>query len=121
MEIAIWIVLGLLALVNLAAGAMKIATPREKHVAQQPWATDFSPVAVKLIGVAEVLAAIGLILPRLLDIAPVLSPIAAVGVVVLQIGAFVVHARRGEKPNLPVNAVIAVLAAFVAVAGFATL
>ena len=121
MEIAIWIVSGLLAFVNLAAGVMKVFTPREKHVAQQPWATDFSPRTVKLIGVAEVLGAIGLVVPRLLDIAVVLAPLAAVGIVVLQIGAFVVHARRGEKQVLPVNAVIAVLAAFVAVAGFMAL
>lgn len=118
MDIAIWIVSGLLALVNLGAGAGKLLTPRDKHIAQQPWAGDFTHTRVRLIGVAEVLAAVGLILPRLLDIAPVLSPLAAAGVVLLQAGAISVHARRGEKQNLPVNAVILVLAGFVATAGF---
>jgi hypothetical protein len=115
MEIAIWIVSGLLALLNLAAGAGKLLTPREKHVAQQPWAGDFTHTQVRLIAVAEVLAAIGLILPRLLDIAPILSPLAATGIVLLQAGALAVHRRRGETfvPNI----VILVLAGFVATAG----
>lgn len=116
MEIAIWIVSGLLALVNLGAGAAKLFVPREKHVAQQPWAGDFSHTQVRLIGVAEVLAAVGLILPRLLDILPILSPLAAAGIVLLQAGAASVHLRRKETvvPNL----VIIVLAGFVATAGF---
>jgi len=116
MEIAIWIASGLLALVNLGAGAAKLLMPREKHVAQQPWAGDFTHTQVRLIGVAEVLAAIGLILPRLLDIAPVLSPLAAAGVVLLQAGALSVHVRRKELfvPNI----VIILLAGFVATAGF---
>ena len=116
MEIAIWIVSGLLALVNLGAGAGKLFTPRDKHVAQQPWAGDFTHTQVRLIGVLEVLAAVGLILPRLLDIVPILSPIAAVGIVVLQAGAMSVHLRRKEMvvPNI----VIILLAGFVATAGF---
>lgn len=116
MEIAIWIVSGLLALVNLGAGAAKLLTPREKHVAQQPWAGDFTHNQVRLIGVVEVVAAIGLILPRLLDIAPILSPIAAAGIVLLQAGAMSVHRRRNEM--IVPNMVILVLAGFVATAGF---
>lgn len=116
MEIAVWIVSGLLAFVNLGAGMAKLVMPRDKHVAQQPWAGDFTHTQVRLIGVAEVLAAFGLILPRLLDIVPVLSPLAAAGVVLLQAGAMSVHVRRKEMfvPNI----VIIVLAGFVATAGF---
>ena len=116
MEIAVWIVSGLLALLNLAAGATKLVMPRDKHVAQQPWAGDFTHNQVRLIGIAELLAAIGLILPRLLDIAPILSPIAAVGIVLLQAGAMSVHLRR--KETIVPNIVILVLAGFVATAGF---
>lgn len=116
MEIAVWIVSGLLAFAMLGAGAGKLVMPRDKHVAQQPWAGDFTRTQVRLIGVAEVLAAFGLILPRLLDIVPVLSPLAAAGVVLLQAGAISVHVRRKEMfvPNI----VILVLAGFVATAGF---
>lgn len=116
MEIAVWIVSGLLALINLGAGMAKLLVPRDKHVAQQPWAGDFTHTQVRLIGVAEVLAAIGLILPRLLDIAPVLSPLAAAGIVLLQAGAMSVHLRRKEM--IVPNIVILVLAGFVATAGF---
>jgi hypothetical protein len=116
MEIAVWIVSGLLAFVNLGAGASKLVMPRDKHVAQQPWAGDFTHTQVRLIGVAEVLAAFGLILPRLLDIAPILSPIAAAGIVLLQAGAMSVHLRRKEM--IVPNIVILVLAGFVATAGF---
>ncbi len=116
MEIAVWIVSGLLALVNLGSGIAKLVMPRDKHVAQQPWAGDFTHTQVRLIGVAEVLAAIGLILPRLLDIAPILSPLAAAGIVLLQAGAMSVHLRR--KETIVPNIVILVLAGFVATAGF---
>jgi hypothetical protein len=69
---------------------------------------------IKLIGTVEVLAAIGLILPAVLDIAPVLVPLAAVGLILLMIGAAVTHGRRKESRNVAVNVVLLLLAAFVA-------
>ena len=81
MEIAIWIVSGLVALAMFVAGVLKLVTPREKYVGMQPWAGDFTPLQVLLIGVVEILGALGVILPRLLDIAPILSPIATAGFV----------------------------------------
>ncbi|MCU1442357.1 MAG: putative rane protein [Cryobacterium sp.] len=75
-----------------------------------------SPV-VKLIGLAEVLGAIGLILPVLTGIAPVLSPIAGIGLAAIMIGAAVVHVRRNEAPGLPIG--LAVLVAAAAVLGVA--
>ena len=116
MEIAIWIVSGLVAAAMLVAGALKLATPHEKYVGMQPWAGDFSRTQVLLIGAVEILGAIGLILPRLLDIAPILSPIAATGIVILFIVAMSVHIRRKE-PFVP-NVVFILLAGFLATAGF---
>jgi DoxX-like family len=60
------------------------------------WVEDFSPGAVKSIGTLEVLAAVGLILPAALGIAPVLVPLAAVGLAVLMAGAIITHLRRHE-------------------------
>jgi uncharacterized membrane protein YphA (DoxX/SURF4 family) len=97
MNIALWIIAGLLAVAFLASGAMKLTRPREKLAAiGMGWVEDFSAGAVKAIGVLEVLAAVGLILPAALDIAPVLVPLAAVGLVLLMVGAIITHLRRHE-------------------------
>jgi hypothetical protein len=117
MLIALWIINGLLALVNLAAGLMKLARPREALIKSgQGWVADFTTPTVKLIGLAELLAAIGLILPLAFNVAPILTPLAAIGVVILQIGASTVHARRKEPWF--VNIIILILAAASAVLGF---
>ena len=119
MNITLWIVTAVLALLFLAAGTMKIAQPRAKLAASgQGWAEDFSDRTVKGIGGLEVLAALGLVLPALLNIATVLVPLAAAGLAVLMAGAAITHARRGEKPNVIVNAILGILAAGVAIARF---
>jgi uncharacterized membrane protein YphA (DoxX/SURF4 family) len=119
MNITLWIVTALLALLFLAAGTMKIAQPKAKLAASgQGWAEDFSDGTVKGIGGLEVLAALGLVLPALLNIATVLVPLAAAGLAVLMAGAAITHARRGEKPNVIVNAILGILAAGVAVGRF---
>jgi hypothetical protein len=120
-NVVLWIAAGLLAVLYLFAGGMKLATPREKLL-ENPnmgWVADFSEAAVKGIGAVEILGALGLILPRALDIAPVLTPLAATGLALVQVGAIVVHARRKETKALPMNVVLLVLAAFVAVGRFA--
>ncbi|WP_353112648.1 DoxX family protein [Microbacterium sp.] len=113
MLVALWIVNGLLALMMLAAGGMKLLTPKtalaEKGMA---WTEDFSVGAVKAIAAAEVLGAVGLIAPLATGILPVLAPLAAVGLAIIMIGAIVVHIRRREAfvPAL-VQGVLAVAAA----------
>lgn len=115
MNIVLWIIAGVLAAAFLGAGLMKLTQPKEKLAASgMGWTEDFSPGAVKLIGAVEILAAIGLILPAVLDIAPVLVPLAAVGLILTMIGAAIVHARRSETKAIPVNAVLLILAAVVA-------
>lgn len=119
MLIALWIINAVLALVYLAAGAMKAARPatvlKENGLA---WVDDFSPATVKLIGIAEVVGAIGLVLPLLTDIAPVLTPIAASALTILMVGAIVVHVRR--KENGLVQIVLTAVTAASAVLGFLT-
>src|SRR3954452_19492216 len=113
MNVVLWIIAGLLAAAFLVAGLTKLTQPKEKLAAQMGWVDDFSPGAVKGIGALEVLAAIGLILPAALDVVPVLVPLAAVGLVVLMVGAVVTHARRREPQLVVVNAVLLLLAVVV--------
>lgn len=117
MNIALWIVAGLLAVVYLLGGGFKVVKAREKIAASGPsgrWVEDFSDGGVKAIGALEILAAMGLILPAVLDIAPVLVPLAALGLVLIMAGAAVTRFRRHEAKLVAVDLVYLVLAAFVA-------
>ena len=120
MNIALWIVQGLVALVYLAAGGLKIVRPREQLVASGnfDWMKDSSDARVKGVGLVEILGALGVILPWLTGIASVLTPIAAIGLAVVQIGALRVHLIRNERQPLPANLLLLLLAAFVAVGRF---
>jgi uncharacterized membrane protein YphA (DoxX/SURF4 family) len=120
MNIVLWVVAGLLAVVFLSAGAMKLAQSKDKLAANpnMVWTEQFSPGVIKAIGALEVLAAVGLILPAVLGIVPVLVPLAAVGLVLLMIGAALTHARRKENQAVAMNMGLLVLAAAVAVGRF---
>jgi hypothetical protein len=115
MNVALWIIAGLLAVAFLSSGVMKLIRPKEKLAAAPGggWAEDFSAGAIKAIGALEVLAAAGLILPAALDIAPVLVPLAAVGLVLLMVGAIITHLRRQEAKVIVVNFAYIALAGFV--------
>lgn len=116
MNLALWIITGLLAAAYLLGGAFKVITPKEKIAASGPsarWAEDFSAGAVKTIGALEVLAAVGLVLPAVLGTAPVLVPLAALGLVLMMTGAAVTRIRRHETKFMVVDMVYLVLAAFV--------
>src|ERR1700739_3858430 len=115
MNLSLWIVAMFLAAVFAASGLMKLLVPKEKLVnVGQGWSQDFSATSIRLIGVAEVLGAAGLILPAVTPIAPILVPLAAIGLVLVMLGAAVVHARRKETMNIAVNVVLLALAVFVA-------
>ncbi len=115
MNIVLWIIAGVLAVAFAGAGLMKLTQPKEKLAASgMGWTEQFSPGAIKAIGALEVLAAIGLILPAVLDIVPVLVPLAALGLVLMMIGAAITHARRKENPMIGANLVLLILAAVVA-------
>src|SRR3954470_24811508 len=96
-KVVLWIVAGVLAAAFLGAGLMKLSQPRKKLAdSGMGWVEDFSDGAVKGIGALEVLGALGLILPAVLNIAPVLVPLAATGLALIMAGAVVTHARRRE-------------------------
>ena len=118
MNIVLWIIAVVLAAAFAAAGVMKATTPKEKLAQNMGWVEDFSAGTIKLIGVVEVLGAVGLVLPAALDIAPVLTPLAAGGLAVMMVLAAVVHARRKEYPFIGVNVVLGGLALLVAIMRF---
>jgi hypothetical protein len=119
-NIALWIAQGLLALAYLAAGGLKLVRPREQLVASGnfEWMRGYSDAGVKAVGLVEIIGALGVILPWLTGIAPILTPIAAIGLVVVQLGALRVHLVRNERKPLPANLFLLLLAAFVAVGRF---
>lgn len=115
MNTALWIIAGVVALAFLAGGVMKLAQPKDKLARSgMGFVEDFSAGTVKMIGTLEILAGIGLILPAALEVVPVLVPLAALGVVLLMIGAIATHARRGERQPIVANVVFLALAGFVA-------
>ncbi|WSJ91248.1 DoxX family protein [Streptomyces sp. NBC_01304] len=116
MNTALWIVTGLLATVFLVAGANKLFLSHEK-LAKAPgggWVLDFSADFLKGLGAVEVLGAVGLVLPALVDVAPVLVPVAAVGLALIMAGAAVTTLRRHEPLHALLNLVYLALAVFVA-------
>ncbi|MFF1817996.1 DoxX family protein [Kribbella sp. NPDC058245] len=120
MNVFLWILAGVLAAFFLAAGVTKLSQSRAKLLesGNMNWVEDLSAGTVKLIGAAELLGALGLILPAVLDIAPILVPLAATGLAIVMVGAIVTHARRKENQPIILNAVILVLAVVVAIFRF---
>lgn len=114
MSLALWIVQILLALAFGLAGIMKATRPVETMVARMAWAADYSPRTIKFIGVVEILGALGLILPQLTGIAPILTPVAAIGLAIVMVLAIGVHLRRREYPVILFNVILLALSVFVA-------
>lgn len=102
MKILKWVLLILLAVAFIFAGITKIITPYEELVSQMPWAEDFSSTTIMVIGVLEVLGALGLLLPKILKKYTFFIPISAIAFTLTMVGALVVHLNRGESivPNL---------------------
>ncbi|HET6299870.1 DoxX family protein [Microbacterium sp.] len=117
MVVALWIVNVVLALAFLVAGGAKLIRPREALPSLgMRWTEDFGDASVKAIGAAEVLGAIGLIVPIATGIAPILAPIAAVALTVLMAGAIATHVRRREQFVPPL--VLGIIAIGSAILGF---
>lgn len=119
MNIVLWIVQILLALAFLMAGTLKATQPIDKLAVRMQWVNSLRPRwLVRVIGVLEVLGAIGLILPAVTGILPWLTPVAAVGLVLTMIGAALLHAQRGEVSHIAPNIVLLLLAVIVVVGRF---
>lgn len=114
MNVVLWILQGVLGAAFLFAGATKVLRPKDELAKQMAWVVNSSANAVKLLGAAEVLGGLGLVLPAWTGIAPLLTPLAAVGLMIVMVGAAVTHLRRNEYPMVIFTVVLFVLLAVVA-------
>lgn len=118
MSTALWIIQIGLAVAFAMAGLMKLMRSREQLAASMGWVEDYSATTIRGIGVAELLAAVGLILPGLTGIAPMLTPLAASGLVLLMLAAARRHMKRHEPAMILINSVLGALALVVAIGRF---
>ena len=121
MNIAVWVVSGLLAAAYLMAGVLKTTRSKDALAPSMPWVEDFSPGTVRFIGTAGAARrhrAHSSLAARCRG----LTPLPATGLAMIQLLAIPVHVRRGEAAQtLPISIVLLAAAAFVAVARFADL
>jgi uncharacterized membrane protein YphA (DoxX/SURF4 family) len=113
MNIILWIAQCILAAIFLMAGVMKSTTPIEQLSAQLPWVKDF-PQLERFIGISELLGGIGLLLPSILRIKPILTPFAALGIIAIMLLASAYHISKGEFSAVGFTLTITIIAAFVA-------
>jgi uncharacterized membrane protein YphA (DoxX/SURF4 family) len=114
MNIVLWVVQVLLAIAFLGHAFISLRPSPERLQSGMRYVMEM-PASLRLFaGIAETLAAVALVLPGALHTLTWLTPLAAAGLVVLMLGAVVFHLRRGEYPNIGLNAVLGVLAAFIA-------
>ncbi|MEV4116887.1 DoxX family protein [Nonomuraea sp. NPDC049695] len=114
MNVFLWILQAILAAAFGLVGVMKSIRPKEELRPAMPWVEDFTATQVRLIGVVELLGAVGLILPAVTDIAPTLTPLAATGLAITMLGAAATHARRKESSGIAVNVALLALAVVIA-------
>jgi len=116
MNLAMWICQGLLAIVFLLSALHKGTQSKERMLATgQTGVRDYPLGFIRFIALAELLGAVGLILPRALAKAPVLTPLAAIGLGIIMIGAARAHARLDEPRNVAANLILLGICLFVAV------
>ena len=114
LNITLWIVQGLTAALMLMSAFMKIALPIPELSAKWKWTGELPQQVVRMLGIVDLLGGIGIILPAILKIKPGLTPLAAVGVVLLMISATVFHISRGEASVIAFNIILMLLASFIA-------
>jgi uncharacterized membrane protein YphA (DoxX/SURF4 family) len=111
---SLWVAQVVLAVMFGMAGVMKSTAPIAELAPKMVWAGDIPEALVRFIGVAELSAAIGLLLPSLTRIKPWLTPLAAAGLVVIMTLAAIFHVMRGELSALPFNTGLGAVAVFIA-------
>jgi putative oxidoreductase len=111
---SLWATQAVLALAFGVSGATKAFLPLDRVARMIPWSPDVAPALLRFIGTTELLAAVGLVLPSLLRVRPRLTPLAALGLVVVMTLASGFHALRHEPAGIVANLALGGLAAFVA-------
>ena len=117
MNTALWITQIVLSIMMLSVGFMKTFQPVEQ-LSKFTWTTHSSTGFVRFVGISELLIGIGLILPQLTGILPLLTPYAALSLAMIMVLAIVQHIRDNEPNEIWKNVIIMVLAIFVAIGRF---
>ncbi|MFN8620279.1 MAG: DoxX family protein [Chloroflexota bacterium] len=118
LNVVLWILQVILALMFLLAGVMH-ATKRSAPPKGMEWLQAIPAPQVTLIAVLEILGAIGLVVPAATGILPILTPLAALGLALLMLGAAIFHLRRaGERGNAVMNLVVGAVLLFLAYGRF---
>jgi len=117
MNIALWIVQGMLALMFILSGITK-AFLYDKAKSTLPWVKDSSKAIVAFIGVSELFGGLGLIIPHATGIMSSLTPIAALALALIMLLAAGFHARRNEYQSITMNVILLALAVFIAIGRF---
>ncbi|MCA0985706.1 DoxX family protein [Guptibacillus algicola] len=115
MNILLWIVQILLALMFLMVGSQKVVQSTKRNEAADNTASPSNNNLFVFIGIVEILGAVGLILPWLLNIVPILTPLAAIGISIIMVLAAIQHAKRKEMKSVVTNIVLLALALFVVI------
>lgn len=113
LNILLWIAQGILCAMFLMAGTMKMITPDDEMMKNMPDASAGFLTFIRFLGACEFLGGVGMILPSLLRIKPILTPIAGMGIAITMIVAVGMHISKGETSATVTTAVLAVLAIFV--------
>ena len=114
LNVALWVVQGLLSLTFIGTAIWKLATPIAEIAEMIPWAGQVSPAFFYFTAVADLAGGLGVLLPSATRIAPRLAVLAALGCAALQASAIAFHLSRGEAANTPFNFVLVALSLFVA-------
>ncbi|MHB1844399.1 MAG: DoxX family protein [Deltaproteobacteria bacterium] len=121
MNLVLWILSLLAAAAFVGAGVMKLATPKLKLDSDMAWAASWPASAVRLLALAEILGAIGLVVPWWVKVLPILTPIAAACLAVLMLGAIGTHAKLKEPQRAVPSVLLLVITATIAIGRFGQL
>ncbi|RAJ74958.1 DoxX-like protein [Chitinophaga dinghuensis] len=121
MNTILWIIQGLLSAFFILPGYGKITGSKEKHVNDGHLKPNDSIVPIRILGMLELLGCVGIIIPWLLGIAPILTPITATGFCLIMLAGIVVHTRKKEYKMFPMLMIVFILSAVVAYFRFAAL
>lgn len=111
MKVAYWVIAGLLAAIYGFGGLKKLVQSQDQLRPMMGWVDAMPMSRVRMIGLVEVLGAVGVIVPALTGVAPGVAVAAAIGLALIQVGAFRLHLSRHELTDLPLNSALLVLAA----------
>jgi putative oxidoreductase len=114
LHIILWVAQIVLGGMFIMAGVMKSSQPIAELSKSVPWSANVPEALVRFIGISELLGGIGLILPSLLRIKPILTPIAAFGILTIMVFAVVYHITKGETDVVGINIAFGLVAAFIA-------